>query len=342
MKKTSITGQPRERARAAFSLKRSLKTVGVLLIMSAAVIGTSASAQTKIRIGLIGTNESQLPILIAIDKGYFKQQNLDVETVPFRGGGVAVQAFVGGSIELASFATDHVLRLNNRGIDARFLIGIDRFITHTLIVPVGKNYKGLASLKGKKIGVTAPGSYSDNVLRWSLKEVGLNPDRDVTIVGIGDGNTAKAGLISGQVDAVMASTPDVLDYQVNDHDPGKYEILYDWRTIPHSGQAVIGLQRWVDANPEAAKGVARAVLQAEQLIQKDPVEVRKIIKQQFPDRSDAYVNAYAEIVPRLISQDGRISHQGFLKMTEILQVVEPDLKPIAQSKVDLTDKLLGR
>jgi NitT/TauT family transport system substrate-binding protein len=322
------------------SIKRLLQSATLITLLAASLISAPAFAQTKIRIGLIGTNESQLPILIAIDKGYFKAENLDVETVPFRGGGIAVQAFIGGSIDLAAFATDHVLRLNNRGIDARFLIGIDRFITYTLIVPVGKNYKDLSSLKGKKIGVSAPGSYSDNILRWSLKQQGLNPDRDATIVGIGDGNTAKAGLLSGQVDAIMATTADVLDYQLAE--TGKFEILKDWRTIPHSGQAVIGRQRWVDANPAAAKGVARAVLKAEQLIQKDPAEVQKIIKQLFPSRSDAYVKAYADEVPKLLSADGKISPQGYIRMNEILRTLEPELKPIDQSKVDLTDTLLGR
>jgi NitT/TauT family transport system substrate-binding protein len=322
------------------SIKRLLQSAAVLALLGATLLANPAFAQTKIRIGLIGTNESQLPILIAIDKGYFKSENLDVETVPFQGGGIAVQAFIGGSIDLAAFATDHVLQLYNHGIDARFLIGIDRFITYTLIVPAGKNYKDLSALKGKKIGVSAPGSYSDNILRWQLKLLGMNPDRDVTIVGIGDGNTAKAGLLSGQVDAIMATTADVLDYQLAE--TGKYEILKDWRTIPHSGQAVVGRQRWVDANPAAAKGVARAVLKAEQLIQTDPAEVKKIIKELFPSRSDAYAKAFADQVPKLLSADGKISPQGYVRMTEILRTLQPELKPVDQSKLDLTNTLLGR
>ncbi len=335
--RTSQTGSHRTWLRRVAA---SLSLLAAFTAFGAYAQAQSAKPPTKIHIGLIGTNESQLPILIAIDEGYFKSENLDVETVQFGGGGIAVQAFVGGSIELASFATDHVLRLDNRGGDARFLIGIDRFITHILAVPAGKHYTGLADLKGKKIGVSAPGSYSDNVLRYELKKLGLNPDRDVTIIGIGDDNTATAGLQSGQIDAMMTTTANIIDYGLNY--PGKFEVLYDWRTIPHSGQAVIGHQRWIDANPEAARGVARAVLKAEQTIQTDLPEVQKIVKQQFPSRSDAFVQQYAQAAQRLLSKDGRISHEGYLKMTEILQSLEPGLKPIDQSKVDLTDTLLGR
>jgi NitT/TauT family transport system substrate-binding protein len=70
--------------------------------------------------------------------------------------------------------------------------------------------------------------------------------------------------------------------------------------------------------------------------------VKKIIKQQFPERSDAFAAQYAAAAQKLLSPDGRISHDGYLKMTEILRSVEPELKPIDQSKVDLTDTLLGR
>lgn len=162
----------------------------------------------------------------------------------------------------------------------------------------------------------------------------------MTIVGIGEGNAAKAGVLSGQVDAIMATTADVIDYQIAE--TGRLEILKDWRTIPHSSQAVIGRQRWVDANLVAAKGFARAVLKAKQLIQKDPAEVQKIIKQLFTARRDAYVKAYADEVPKLLFAGCKISPQGYIRMNEILRTLGPELKPIDQSKIDLTDKLLGR
>ncbi|WP_157792868.1 ABC transporter substrate-binding protein [Bordetella genomosp. 8] len=317
--------------------KRLHAALAAMVLLGAA--SAPAWAQTKVTIGLIGTNESQIPILLAIDQGYFKAENLDVQPMQFRGGGVAVQALVGGSIDLAAFATDHVLRLANRGIDPRILIGIDRYLTHTLVVPASKGYKGLADLKGRKLGVSAPGSYSDNTLRWALSSLGINPDRDVTIVGIGSGNTARAALESGQVDAVMAATPDLLGYQIDA--PGKFEVLYDWRRTEHSGQAVIGLQKWVDAHPEAARGVARAVLKAEQLIQRDPAAVARIVRQQYPDRGDAFIQAMTAVVPKLISPDGRVSDQGYAKMTEILRSTEPELKPVDKSTIDLTDRLLG-
>jgi hypothetical protein len=83
----------------------------VAVLVAAALLAprevTVAAAAERIKIGLVGTNESQLPIRLAIDQGFFRQQDIDVETIEFRGGGIAIQAFVGGSIDLCTCATDH-------------------------------------------------------------------------------------------------------------------------------------------------------------------------------------------------------------------------------------------
>jgi len=296
-----------------------------------------AAAQQPLKIGLIGTNESQIPILVAIDQGYFKENGVTVETVQFKGGGVAVQAFAGGSIDLASFATDHVIRLNNRGIDARFLAAIDRNITHLLVVPSGKGFKDLSSLKGKKVGVSAPGSYSDNVLRWSLIKIGINPDRDVTIVGVGSGNTSKAALKAGQIDALMISTAEAIHFDLTE--PEAYQILVDWRKTPHTGQALVGRQKWVDQNPDLARGVVRAVLKAESAVQSDPRVVQAAVRKQYPDADEQFILAYSKAVPDLVSPDGVISDQSFERMVDILHTIEPGLKPFKKSDLDLTSQL---
>jgi NitT/TauT family transport system substrate-binding protein len=293
----------------------------------------TARAQTSIKIGVISANESQLPVRVAIDEGFFKQQNIDVELTEFRGGGVAVQAFVGKSIDLCDCSTDHVVRLNNRGVDARMLVGIDRFNTNTLVVSASAGFTDLVSLRGKKIGVSAPGSYSDNTVRWAIKSAGLDPDRDFEIVGVGAGTTARAALETGQISAVMASTPAVLDYDLSA--PGKFKVLIDWRKVDYSGQAIIASRQWADANPQVARGFVRAITEAEHVIQTDEKPVERAFKEMFPDRDDKYLEILSRQIREQLSPDGRISQGGFLKMIEIMQVVEPNLKAIKQSDVDL-------
>jgi NitT/TauT family transport system substrate-binding protein len=297
----------------------------------------SARAQTKLRVGVIESNESQLPLRVAINEGFFKRDNIEVELIQFRGGGIAVQAFAGGSIDLCDCATDHVVRLNNRGLNARLLVGIDRFNTNTLLAASKSPYTDLLSLKGQEIGVSAPGSYSDNTVRWAIKEAGLDPDRDFVILGVGAGATAKAALDTGQVKAILASTPAVLDYSFAS--PGKYKILVDWRRVDHSGQAIIGLQQWVDSNPKTAQAVVRAITDAERVIQTQTASSERAFKEMFPDKNEEYIATLASEIRAQLSIDGHISRTGFLQMLAIMKIVEPTFKLIKQDEVDLQPSL---
>lgn len=320
-------------------------TAGLVAVVAAAVPAAAADnrasgsplSRTLVRIGLVGTNESQLPIRLAIDRGLFAAQGIDVETVVFRGGGVAMLALVGGQIDLCTCATDHVVRLNNRGLDTRILTGIDRFLTSALLAPAAAGAGDLAGLRGRAIGVSAPGSNSDNTLRWAIRQAGLDPDRDFAIVGTGQGASGRAALDSGQIAALVAPTPDVLDYQFSA--PGRYRVAVDWRAIDHSGQAVIGRQRWVDANPAVARGVVAAVQRAEQVIQREPAESARVLQTMFAQHSAEFLAALTTQVTPRPSPDGRVSPSGFARMIEIMQVVEPGLRPVRQADVDLQPQL---
>jgi NitT/TauT family transport system substrate-binding protein len=313
------------------NMRNALRRLALALTFTAAAI-TSGAAQSKVKIAVIDTNESQLPIRMAIDLGLFTRENIDVEFLTFKGGGIAIQALVGGSIDLCTCATDHIVRLANRNIDGRILVGIDRFLTNALIVPSDSSFTDLASLRGRRIGVSAPGSYSDNTLRWAIKTAGLDPDNDFVIVGVGHGSSARAALQTGRIDAVMLPTPDVLDFTSGTS--GRYKILIDWRNVDHSGQAILGRRKWIDADPVRARAVVRAIVEAERLIQSDRAIVERVLKSMLPERSDAFIKDLAsEITPRL-SPDGSVSSTGFKRMLEMMTIVEPSLTPVEQSAVD--------
>ncbi len=65
----------------------------------------------------------------------------------------------------------------------------------------------LAALKGARIGITSPGSGSDAVARYIVRQAGLNPDRDVTIVSMGSTTSMVPALANGSIDAMTASPP---------------------------------------------------------------------------------------------------------------------------------------
>jgi NitT/TauT family transport system substrate-binding protein len=312
----------------------------LLLVAAPLVLAMAAApavARTRIRTAAVGVNDAQLPVYVAIDQGFLAHEGVELELIKFAGGGPAIQAFVGGSLDLCLCASDHVVRLNNRRVDARILVGLDRYITSTLMVRADSPYTDIVSLRGQKVGSSSPGSYSDNTLRWEITRKGLNPNRDFQIVTAGAGAAARAALESGQLAAITTPTPEVLDMERTA--PHRFRILIDWRTIEHAGQVVIVRQRWVDANQAAAQAVGRAVARAQRLIVTDRDAAVRGVRRMFPERGEEYAEALADAVRGRHSPDGQVSRPGFQTMLEVLRIADPAVRPVEQEAVDLSPGL---
>src|SRR5690606_24688215 len=131
-------------------------------VSAAAALPASALAQgiekKKVTIAVGGKNLFYyLPLTIAEQLGYFKEEGLDVEIGGFAGGSAAPRAGVGGSAGVVSGACEHPINLPSEGpmFTAFALQGRAPQIVLAVSTKTMPDYKGLADLKGKKIGVTA-------------------------------------------------------------------------------------------------------------------------------------------------------------------------------------------
>jgi NitT/TauT family transport system substrate-binding protein len=310
-----------------------------LTILALAAIGFSMSsaghAETNLKFGVAAVNEGLLPLRVASDQGLLKAAGITAEFVDFRGGGPAVQAFAGGGVDFCICAADHVLRLSNRGLDARIIVGLDEHHSYALMAKADSPYTDFKSLQGKRVGVTSPGSFTDNTVRWEIKKAGLQAERDFQIIAAGGGAAMRAAIETGQVDAGTVVTTEVADYLRT----GKFKIVVDWRPTRYAALIVIGRQRWADANPALARGLVQAVGKAAQIIQTDTAATAKSVKLLYPNFDDAHATAVAEAAKQRLSKDGSVSPEAFASMIEIVMLSDPSLKKVSQTDVDLQPKL---
>lgn len=292
--------------------------------------GGNLQAAATLRIGSAQVSIASIPVVVAIQQKLFEAEGINAEIVDFDGGGPAVQALAGGGIDLCICAGDHALRLASRGLGGAVLVALLDKHPYALLAPIGSPATDLASLRGKAIGITSPGSLTDNTLRFVIQKLGLNPDSDYEIIAAGTGASMRAAIERGSVMAGMFTTPDVQAYMAT----GKYKFVADFRNLDYMALDLIAVGSWLKANDTTAHAVARAIIKAEKLIQTDPKAVEAAVHERFPTLSQELVVTVAhDAAERSLSRDGRAQQAGFKTALEMLRIADPSVKELSYADV---------
>ncbi|MGD2140914.1 MAG: ABC transporter substrate-binding protein [Burkholderiales bacterium] len=149
-----------------------------------------------------------LPLTLAEQIGYFRDAGLEVEILDFPGGAKALQAMMGGSADVVSGGFDHTIVMQTRGqkLTAFVLQGATPAISLVVAKDKAAMWHGPQDLKGMKIGVTAPGSSTNMFVNALLARGGLTAN-DVSIIGVGSGQSAVAAIQAGHLDALANIEP---------------------------------------------------------------------------------------------------------------------------------------
>src|SRR5581483_10721328 len=152
---------------------------------------------------------NQLPIRVAIARGFFKDQGLALEPIFVRGGPVAITALISGNVDFASVGGAQApIRSNARGLDLHIIASLSNYTNYTLLG--SKDAKNVEDLRGKVIGVTGAGAFSDFAIRIYLKRNNLDPDKDATLRAIGPTALRAVALEKGLIAAAPFSAEDTI------------------------------------------------------------------------------------------------------------------------------------
>jgi ABC-type nitrate/sulfonate/bicarbonate transport system substrate-binding protein len=190
-------------------------TFGAAIVMAlvAAAAPSPARADTALTVGKANpTSDAIIPVDVGDQLGFFKKHGLDLKIINFGGGSKMAQALAAGSIDIGDGAGTEMaftakgapmLAVCESTAPAPFL---------AIGVPYDSPIKTLKDLKGKTIGVSSPGSFSD----WSGHELarkeGWGPDGVKTVAIGGGGAPAAAAFKTHQVDAAIGGTSQFLAF----------------------------------------------------------------------------------------------------------------------------------
>src|ERR1043166_7435211 len=183
----------------------------LLLVVSLLLPGGSDAQEKKsLRIVFVSLSwNNQLPFRIAIARGFFKDQGLAVEPIFVRGGPAALEALISGDVDFASVGGAQApIRSRAKGLDIHIIASQSNYTNYTLLG--SKQAKSVEDLRGKIVGVTGAGAFSDFAVRIYLKRNNLDPDRDVTLRAIGGTAVRAIALERGLISAAPFSAEDAV------------------------------------------------------------------------------------------------------------------------------------
>jgi NitT/TauT family transport system substrate-binding protein len=321
-------------------MQRRTFVTAAVAIACAARARAEGVEKPKLTIAVGGKNLLYyLPLTIAESLGYFKAEGLDVTIADFAGGSRALQAMIGGSADVVSGAFEHTINMQVKGQRLRAFAEQGRAPQIVLGVnpKTMPGYKGVADLKGKKIGVTAPGSSTNVLANFVIGKVGLKPS-DVSIIGVGAGSGAVAAMRAGQIDAISNLDP-VITLLTRS---GDLKIVADTRVVaeaekvfggPMPAGCMYAPQSFLDKNPATAQAIANAIVRADKWIQQaGPGDIIKAVPENYllGDRA-VYVDAFLAAKGAL-SADGLFAEAGAETARRALASIDPE---IAGAKIDL-------
>ena len=278
-----------------------------------AAAGAAAAEPRPLALGVGGQAQiGYLPMTLADRLGFYRDENLKVDIANFQGGTKSVEALVGGSVDAVAGAYDNTLILQAKGV---ILTTIFTFV-HDYGYVLGMaperaaKYHSPADLKGLKIGVTAPGSSTENLVRIVLGKAGLGIN-DIASIGVGTGPSAVAALTSGRIDALVTGEPDITRMTM-EH---SFVPLVDTRTKEGMDYVYGGLAAgagsfttasFIKAHPDIVQSYVNALARAQRwLLRASPDEIAATVPKNFLGGDAAVYKAALKTARHAFTEDGR-------------------------------------
>lgn len=311
------------------------------LVVAAAGIAHAQLEKKDVHIAVGGKNAFYyLPLTIAEQLGYFKDEGLDVRISDFAGGSTALRAVVGGSAEVVSGAYEHTISLQGKKqyFKAFVLQGRLPQIALGLSPAKAAQFRSYKDLKGLKIGVSAPGSSTHNLVKQLLTKAGLDPNKDVAIVGVGIGAGAIAAMKNGQIDGISNVDPVMTKLEMD----GAIKVVADTRTrkgtqeiwgAPLPAGCLYAPEGFVQKYPHVVQALATAMVRADHWIARaSATDVAKVVPESYLLGDRALYLFSFDKVKEAISADGLISDSGAKATLAALRAFDPGVQ---SAQIDL-------
>jgi NitT/TauT family transport system substrate-binding protein len=253
----------------------------------------AADAPQRVRIAYASRSSSAMPLYMALQKGFFKAESLEVEIIQMNPR-LGASAVVNGDVTFATPFTS-TFRGILQGFPIKLVfIHIKKGPYYVMVRP---EIKDVQQLKGKKIGVATIRGTDQLVAEEMLQAKGFNPNQ-LQAVAIGDGPVRMQALISGAVDAISVAPPhDLMLRRMG------YTALAGPPEVGLPSAGMLTADRLIKENPQLVKRTLKALLRSHHYIIENKQETIQTLIKWLPQPLDAAEHSYDSEL-KTLSRDG--------------------------------------
>lgn len=250
-------------------MMKSFVTVLTVCVLLSAPFDVSAQ---KLNILYSNATFTGTAMFVAKDSGLCRQKGLDLELVMGGGSAPTVSAIVGGYVQFVQVSASSLINAAVNGAPVSIVAKVMGPPPYKLVG--GKGIKRVQDLKGKKVAVNRFGGAPDFLLRHALTKNGLDPQRDVSVLQMGDPASRLASLFSGAMDATLLLVPE----EKLAVEKG-YPVIVDFAALGLSYvNVVLGAnKKFVDENPGVVRSFLGCYSEAVARAKADPEFTRKTL-----------------------------------------------------------------
>ena len=295
----------------------SICALAVFVALTWAARATDAQELRRIHYGTT-TSTAHLPIWVAKDAGFFAKNGLNVEPVHIRGGALITMGIMSGQLQFSGAGAESIVAARIEGGDVVLLAcPVDSDPVYLIARP---EIKSPAELKGKATAVTRLGSTTHFYLRAALRQVGLDPEKDVTILQLGTGTEAVSAMENGRI-AVAALTN---RYAIPLIQRG-WPVFVDLSTtdLIYPSSCVASSRAFLKAEPKLVEDFLRAYVAGIRLLKKEQGFAEKTLTKWLKERDAIVVKKTTEAYVPLFKAAPYVPDKGIETVIKDLQNRRP-------------------
>ena len=290
----------------------------VSIILAVALFAPAVAAE-PIKIAYSGVSAAGTPLWLAKEEGIFTKHGLEADLVTVRSAPIQVSALVSNEVQFVRGSVSSMLTAAAQGAKLKILFSLfaERASYDFLVAPSITNPR---DLRGKKIGVQDFSGLLWSLTMLSLREMGLDPQRDnINIQAIGDSTVIAQSLATGIIDAAALDKLQSVRLQGLG-----IKVLYDLSRIPFPSSPFMSAEAYIQKNPRAVENFIKALIEASTIMRAQKERGLAVLQKHIKvDRQLAeigYKNLLEDLTPYTF-----VTAKGLRTVQEIIALRDPKI-----------------